>query len=334
MTTAGLSIGVARGWPAGQILSVLLLVAIGPLTLAAEVVAEGKLEAIRRAVAGSGRGTTRSPSTETPPHRNGVNSGRSRDASGDWDDCPSEGEQLVGELIGSLLVPIAWEAVQAPFIVPQQLMGDHWGQTMEYRSRPYEHRYPGYLVIDPPVSIETVDPLGVDSRFWSARLQAGYGHNLDGVSSWEASFLWSSHHRLSLETGWTAFQEQRSRPGGGEDLDQLVLGDLNLMWRFAQSRKAEMFAGVGARFLHDPLATDSGWEHGVNFTYQLYAYPLRPLVVHASLDGGTVGQAELFQGRLTVGATLRRVEFFTGWNALVVGGEDLSGPVFGLRGWW
>jgi hypothetical protein len=110
----------------------------------------------------------------------------------------------------------------------------------------------------------------------------------------------------------------------------LLLGDVNLVYRFAQHEQAQFHFGLGGRLLTD----DSDTDLGVNVTYGADIYPVKPLVLSTSIDFGTLGSARLFHGRATVGIICSGWEVYTGYDYLRIGSADLQGPMIGLRYWF
>lgn len=155
-------------------------------------------------------------------------------------------------------------------------------------------------------------------------VSAEYGYELDGLYKPAARAMIYTSFRLGLESGWTWFTEKIE-----EGYDWLVVGDVNLLWRFAQHEAIAWYSGAGVRLMTD----DAGWNAGFNFTYGFDAFPVNPVVLSAVIDLGNLGWAFVFHGRGHLGITRFGVEFFAGWDALLIGNVMLQGPMIGLRGW-
>ncbi len=180
----------------------------------------------------------------------------------------------------------------------------------------------GDLLITPEPPDEAPTPAGVSPL--SLALSAEYGHDLDDLYKPAAYGMVSTSFRLGLETGWTWITEETV-----EGADWLVLGDANLIWRFAQAEAIEMYSGAGVRLMTD----DAGWNAGFNFTYGFDAFPANPVVLSASIDLGNLGWAFVVHGRGHLGITRFGFEIFAGWDVLAIGDVVFQGPLIGLRGW-
>ena len=112
--------------------------------------------------------------------------------------------------------------------------------------------------------------------------------------------------------------------------DHLNLGDCNLIYRFAQSSRAEMRVGIGANWLNDSTRTDLGF----NFTYGGDFFPCKPWVLSAAIDGGTLGHAGLFRFRTTAGVIFNRFEGYAGYEYLDIGSTQDNFLIGGVRVWF
>ena len=76
-----------------------------------------------------------------------------------------------------------------------------------------------------------------------------------------------------------------------------------------------------------------GLENG--FIYSLVAdiFPIQPMVISVSADIGTLGHALFFNGRMTIGANIRRAEIYAGYNVMIIGPVPFHGPLCGFRLW-
>lgn len=195
-------------------------------------------------------------------------------------------------------------------------------------SRPYwgppAHRSTsdGDLLIAPEDPISEPIPAGASPL--ALALSAEYGMELGGMYKPAARVMLSTSIRLGLESGWTWFIEEEE-----DGWDWLAVGDVNLIWRFAQHETIAWYSGAGVRLMADA----AGWNAGFNFTYGLDAFPVNPVVLSAAIDLGNLGWAFVFHGRGHLGITRFGVEFFAGWDALLIGNVMLQGPIIGLRGW-
>jgi len=119
-----------------------------------------------------------------------------------------------------------------------------------------------------------------------------------------------------------------SEAGGGTD--DLVVGDVNLVYRFAQSELACLRSGLGFRMLADCHRSDFGF----NFTYGGDVFPVRPLVLSGLVDLGNLGSAFVVHGRASAGVVYSGWEFFLGYDFLRIGTVNLQGPMLGVRLWF
>jgi hypothetical protein len=132
--------------------------------------------------------------------------------------------------------------------------------------------------------------------------------------------------RFGLDTQMDWLRE----PGTGLVDDELWLGDCNVVFRFAQSERAQFYSGVGFNWLDDPINTDFGF----NFTYGADFFPAKPWVVSSSIDWGTLGRAEQFRFRTTAGLMINRVEVFAGYEYLDIDRTQLNTYVGGVGIWF
>jgi hypothetical protein len=91
-----------------------------------------------------------------------------------------------------------------------------------------------------------------------------------------------------------------------------------------------MRIGAGMRTLVDNAETNIGW----NVTYGGDLFLAKPFVLTTTIDFGQIEQASVFESRSTIGVLLNRVEVFTGYEFLKIGGTKLHGLIGGLRVWF
>jgi len=211
---------------------------------------------------------------------------------------------------------LAGAAVTAPIWVPHQLLSDSFAVPGYFSRFPYDDS-PGYMTT--AGSPET-------SRRWAARLDAEYVETFDDLDNIGGHLLVSTTSRFGLDTSLNRLQERLP----GDQRDELWIGDCNLVWRFAQSERAEFRTGIGVNWLDDAARTDLGF----NFTYGLDLYPHEPWVFSTVIDWGTLGHAGLFRIRTTVGAMVRNVEVYTGYEYSDIGRTQWNGLIGGLRIWF
>src|SRR5262249_7010122 len=152
------------------------------------------------------------------------------------------------------------------------------------------------------------------------------GNDFRGLNRLNGAFVLDTTTRFGLRTSWNWLDERR--PCGCHD--DMVLGDINLTYRFAQDERVQMYAGIGARILADPWRTNAG----VTVLYGADFFPVRPVVVSPLVDGVNLGSAGVIHARGTVGYCFGRWEAFAGYDFLRIGSVNLQGPLAGLRLWF
>jgi hypothetical protein len=200
---------------------------------------------------------------------------------------------------------------------------------------PYD-RVRGYMMSSPCECLEQdpaceVDPLRSEGwptrpRTWAARLHVEYADEFNDVERVGGHLLLETRSRFGLDTE-TSYLEEKL-PGGAQD--ELWLGDCNVVFRFAQGERAQFRTGLGFNYLDDPLDTNFGF----NFTYGADFFPRKPWVVSATIDWGTLGEAELFRARTTGGVVVYGVEVYTGYEYLDIDATQMNGVLGGVRIWF
>ena len=138
--------------------------------------------------------------------------------------------------------------------------------------------------------------------------------------------LLSTTSRFGLDMEMNRLQEDLL----GTVRDELWLGDFNAVYRFAQSERAQFRTGLGLNWLDDPIDTDFGF----NFTYGADFFPARPWILSATLDWGTLGSAELFRFRTSVGLIIDRCEVYSGYEYLDIDDSQINALMGGVRIWF
>jgi hypothetical protein len=219
----------------------------------------------------------------------------------------------------------AFYCVAVPYVLTAKFLGDDYSSKAYFLPYPYAGGKPGSMQLH---FGEEEEPCGKEDpvKWWLARLaveESSDFHNLNRVNG---HLLLDTCFRLGLQTSWSYLTENLN----GDKHDHMVLGDVNLVFRFAQNDYVQVRSGLGIR-----LSTDSHECHaGFNFTYGADIYPIKPWVFSALIDAGTLGSAGVFHGRVTAGVQWRRCEFYAGYDYLLIGSVDLQGPVAGLRVWF
>jgi hypothetical protein len=242
------------------------------------------------------------------------------------DNCEDD---ACGELLAILFGPCILYTLASPFIVPHVLLNDDLHVYGYFPGFPYAGGRPGYLHVGEPVE-PPAEPgtwlSGGRLKPWALRLAVEESNDFDGLNRVTGHFLLDTASRFGVQSSWTQLHECTCRGPS----DELVLGDVNLVFRFAQHERATFRTGLGFRTLLD--GSDSRW--GFNFTYGADFYPKKPFILSGQIDAGTLGSAGVFHGRATAGFNWRHVEVYGGYDYLRIGSVDLQGPVMGLRLWF
>lgn len=290
-----------------------MLVALGLCFLGSpgrEVWADGSLEAIRAAV--------RTPDAVSDEEESG--DGKSRKGKSGrrglrlglrHDDCDDEG------WLEDSLSKVFFYVVTSPFWVPPSILGDDY-QPGHFAEYPYAARHAGFMMIEPDVWGKHWD--------WSVRATALYGTDFDDVSQVLGRVQWDGPLRFGVDTEFRQVEERLDSMAE----DRLQLGDFNVVYRFAQSRRVQMRSGIGVNWMHDADDTD----YGFNFTYGGDWFPDDPFVVSTDFDWGRLGDASAIHSRVTGGVVLRNLEAFVGYDYLRIGDTRLRAMLAGVRVWF
>jgi hypothetical protein len=190
-----------------------------------------------------------------------------------------------------------------------------------FPAHPYEHDR-GYMLI-------SYDTLPEDS-WWrsythSFRFTTEFGTNFDNQQLLGGKMLWEHTSRWGWDARCITLREQHAT----EDND-VWLGDTNVLIRFAQHEKWQFRGGVGLNW----FAEDARADLGVNFTYGVDCYPMRPLILSSEVDIGTLGKSYLFHWQTTCGVHWRGVETYVGYDYADIGPAQFNMFLCGIRGWF
>lgn len=284
--------------PASWLLALLVLLMSAPAFA-------GKLDAVRSQTKSKSSSRSSSSSSSRGPYRSG--GGGSSDA------------------------VLAMYALASPWWLPHIAVGDRLGRPFGFDEYPYANGYDGYVHIQGRSVPMGEDPDGRAILGRSGAMQlAVEGAWLDPTMQRVGlSARISGGHRLEFDTSWSGYQEVLGPQDqqSGRLIDALWFGDLNITYLHAVGESVQMRSGVGARTMID--GPETTW--GVNFTYGLDIYPVKPLVISASFDLGNVGSALYRGARATVGVMVGRVEFYGGWDGVWVDEIALGGGLLGVK---
>lgn len=219
---------------------------------------------------------------------------------------------LISEIFGP---PILW-TMTSPWWIPIAALDDQYSDEPQFSPYPYAADHRGYLILSPAAL--------ASDKWFGARLTSEYATNFSRLERVGGRLQLDTATRFGLDTEWNWWNEQT-----GTGSDQLWTGDANLVYRFAQSRRAQFFTGLGLNWI-----SGNRGDVGFNFTYGFDLFPAEPLVLRNVIDVGTLGKAGLFHFKSTVGFNVKHVEIFTGYDSLRIGGTSLQGMIGGLSIWW
>ena len=218
-----------------------------------------------------------------------------------------------GEGFDDLAFEILAYMLTSPFWGPHVAVDSGFDVPGQFETHPYD-RSEGLMMIGWPSTTSHIAQFNVE-----------YATDFDDLQRVGGKLLWEHSTRFGVDTSVNYFQEAVQ----GLPDDSLWLGDANVVFRFAQSERLVMRTGLGVNWI-----SDDGSDAGFNFTYGADWFPDDPVIVSAEIDWGTLGDASLFHGRVTVGAVFEHVELFTGFDYYDIDGTPLRGMVAGLRVWF
>lgn len=206
----------------------------------------------------------------------------------------------------------------APFWGPPKLLDDEYDRKGTFFSFPYKRGRQGSMVLEPADDTYT--------KPWHLKLRGDVVNDFDTVYRAGGHFLFDTTMRLGLD-GEMNYRSEQFLP---DARDSLLTGDLNLLFRLAQTEFIQIRSGIGVNWLDDSDRDATG----INFTYGADWTPADPWVISSEIDWGRVGEAGLFHGRLTVGIHYRHVELFSGYDYTDIGKSQMGGLVGGMRFWF
>jgi hypothetical protein len=229
----------------------------------------------------------------------------------------------------SLLVglgKLAFLAATSPVWLPKSLIDDTSFAPGCFARYPYRCDLDGYMAPDTEFMRQQYPGLENDRYGWIVRLRGEYGGDFDNLSRAGGQLLIDTASRWGMDAEANYLREEPP----AHQPDQLWLGDVNVVYRFAQSPMLQMRTGLGFNWLADDLGSDVGF----NFTYSGDFFPAEPWIVSAEIDWGKLGHAGLFHGRASVGVHFHRVELYVGYDYLDVGDTQMNSAVSGVRIWY
>ena len=211
----------------------------------------------------------------------------------------------------------------APFWLPYRILDEGWERPFSYARYPYDKWGEAHLHTYEP---DDEPEKGERRKRWSAQLAGDFIYQRDKVWRATARLRMTAIWRLELESNWMfmgAFDPKFA-------MSKRVVGDTDIMLRFAQSAAGHFRAGVGMRTLIDERGANSLW----NFAYGFDLFLLKPFVLSATGGFGMRKKSPVVHGRATLGLFILRAELYGGYDFLMIGTEKLQGFVGGVRAWF
>jgi hypothetical protein len=244
--------------------------------------------------------------------------------SSNWSDDEDEDDAETSLVLG--LAKLAFWAAASPVWLPRSLIDDTSFDPACFARYPYRCDLDGFMTPDTEFMQQQYPWLESDRYPWLLRVGGEYGGDFDDLSRAGGQVLFDTASRWGMDAEANFLREQSP----ADPRDQLWLGDVNLVYRFAQSPKLQMRTGLGMNWLADEFGSDFGF----NFTYSGDFFPADPWIVSAEIDWGKLGHAGLFHSRATVGVHYHRLEVYAGYDYLDVGDTQINTAVSGVRVWY
>lgn len=268
------------------------------LVLAGEVRAQGTLDDVREEVR-----------EDDDPAHEGDGYDDDRDLHEDLED------ELLDSFFGGGLEVLLENTLLLPWRAPRLFLGDTDFAPAGFADDP--RRAGAYW-------LEAEDG-ALDGRRLALRPRLELGTDFDDLERTAVGLELEHASRFGLDFEWARWREELAS-GGTDELD---LGSLDLVYRFAQSAQVAFVSGVGLNVLDDASDTD----YGFNTTYGA-TFLTRPFVLTFEADLGTLGEATVTHLGASLGCRLGRVELFAGWDRREIGSAELPSYSLGLRGWF
>jgi hypothetical protein len=283
----------------GRLLTLLAgLIAISPAC------AQGKLDQVREEV-------NRSRDSDRRSSDNNDSSSTTCD-----EDTDSEVRDSFGEIFGMVAL--------TPWTFPHAAIDPGFKVESRFTTYPYFNPDSGDIVLNRPEQHEIF--YDTPATWYSVRASAEFGTDFDNLHRTGLRLFVDTDTRVGLKTDWDYYFERL--PCGC--WDSLWIGDVTATFRFVQHEAIQMHTGAGGRFLLD----NGGNRAGFNLLYGFDAFPVQPLHVFGSVEGGTLGSATVWRLHGGAGVNWTHGELFLGYDYLRIGNATLQGPFVGVRLWF
>jgi hypothetical protein len=268
--------------------------------------------------------------------RDEVNPSRSDDSSSKSDCSTSDDSSGPGGGWGTASGPSRWDssgdpvlmAILAPFSVPHVLLDPGMETDGRFARYPFAQPGTGHMVLDRPADDRSRRGFAGrdDLAGYTARVGVETGSDFNGLNRVGLRLFVDTDSRLGLKSDWDWYWERLPC----RCYDHLGIADITATYRFVQHEHVQMHAGLGVRWLFERGDDPTG----VNVLYGLDVFPVEPVHLFASAEGGTLGDAGLWRLRAGAGVTWGHAELYAGYDYLRIGSVGLYGPFVGLRLWY
>ena len=234
------------------------------------------------------------------------------------DDCDDDDSDEFTAVLAGFAALAAGTAVTSPWWGPPAAIDDNYEETAHFPSYPYFDSEGGYLRLEEYPDVTTYP--------WAARVLVDYGTDFNDIHRIGTNWRVDTMHRWGFDGEWVYYDEETA----ADDSDFFSFGDVNFIWRFAQSGHAMWWTGAGTHWLD----RETGTEWGYHMTYGADIFVGKPWVLSGALDWGRTGDEDFFHGRVTFGPQWRHGELFVGFETLNAGTSEADTMLFGFRLWY
>ncbi|MEZ6114963.1 MAG: hypothetical protein R3C28_00070 [Pirellulaceae bacterium] len=190
---------------------------------------------------------------------------------------------------------------------PTPLVGSQWSDSVNLPS-------PAQSIVIPEIAWTDT---------WNARFRADYGGDFDQLSRFGFDFLAVADRSFGIDTSVNMNWEELSP----FDRDHLWLGDVNLVYELVHTQRFKGRAGAGVQWLADSYGGEAGFNLTLGVDWQI----AKRLIATGEVDLGTLGAAEHFHTKATLGYALGdNVEWFASYDHRDIGGVVIDGVSTGL----